>query len=180
MSTEKPTECRKCGRDFDSYKAMRTHQSRVGHMKKPWRDEGRLEELYVQRGLSAYNIADELGCGAATVYEALDDFGIERRSGSKTKRIQSSREPANYRTHSRDGYEEVYTQASGENQFARVHRLCAVAWFGYENVVDSVVHHKKPVEWLNTEENLELMDSQSEHAKEHSGTRERDSGGQYV
>jgi len=180
MNTGKNNECGECGERFDTYRAMRVHQSRVGHMDKPWRDEERLRHLYIDKSMSAYEIAEELGCGQNAVYTALDEFDIPTRNQSKTKKLQAAREPANFRTHPRDGYEEVYTSSDGEQWFARVHRLCAVAWFGYDEVVDSVVHHKKPIEWLNTPENIEVIDSQSEHAKIHGEERERDSEGHYV
>ena len=180
MSENKPTTCDQCSRSFQSYRAMRVHQSRTGHMEKPWRNKERLEKMYVEKGMSAYEIADELGCGQNAVYNALQDFNIQVRDPGKTKRIQSASKPANFRTHQRDGYEESYTSAGGEGQFVRVHRLCAVAWFGLDEVKDSVVHHKKPIEWLNTPWNLEIKENQSEHAKEHDKNRERNSDGQYV
>jgi len=171
--------CNECGKVFDSYRAMRVHQSRVGHMEKPWRDEDKMRELYVHKGLSGYEIAEQLDCGQNAVYSALDDFGITRRKQGDTKRMKASRKPANFRTHSRDGYEEIYTSTEGKNFFARVHRLAAVAWFGLDAVNGSVIHHKNGIQWDNREENIELMDSQKEHAKLHNETRKRDESGRY-
>lgn len=50
--------CSECGESFDSYRAMRVHQSRAGHMDKPWRDEERIQEMYVEKRMSAYEIAN--------------------------------------------------------------------------------------------------------------------------
>jgi len=36
----------------------------------------------------------------------------------------------------------------------RIHRLCAVAWFGYDAVIDRDIHHRLPVPWLNVKSNL--------------------------
>ena len=36
----------------------------------------------------------------------------------------------------------------------RLHRLCAVAWFGWDSVVERDVHHRVPIPWLNVESNL--------------------------
>lgn len=35
-----------------------------------------------------------------------------------------------------------------------IHRLAAVAWFGYDTVVGKDVHHRVPIPWLNVESNL--------------------------
>jgi len=36
----------------------------------------------------------------------------------------------------------------------RHHRLCAVAWFGWNVVEGNDVHHRVNIPWLNTESNL--------------------------
>lgn len=174
------TTCDECGKGFDTHTAMRVHQSQVGHMDKPWRDEGKLREMYVERRLSAYEIADELGCGATAVYTALDDFGIARRSTSESKKIAESRKPAGFTTLERDGYEIAFNSHNRNFRRVPIHVLAAVAWFGYEKVRDGVVHHKEPIEWLNVEWNLEVLESQSEHAKLHNPDRERDERGRYA
>jgi hypothetical protein len=148
-------------------------------MDRPWRDEDRLRKMYVEKRLSAYKIADELGCGATAVYEALRDFGIERRSTSESKKIAENRKPAGFQTLSRDGYEIMTNNHNRNFRRMPVHTLAAVAWFGYDKVRDGVVHHKKPIPWLNTEWNLEVLSSQSEHAKIHDEERERDQRGRY-
>lgn len=35
-----------------------------------------------------------------------------------------------------------------------VHRLAAVAWYGWDAVAGNEVHHRVPVSWLNVESNL--------------------------
>jgi transposase-like protein len=47
---------------------------------KPWQDEERLRELYVDRGLTVYQTADELGCSPSTICNWLKRCGIEPRS----------------------------------------------------------------------------------------------------
>jgi len=173
-------ECPKCGKQFNSYTAMRVHQSRTGHMEKTWRDEDKLEKMYVKKRMSAYEIADELGCGATAVYDALSDYGIDRRSQSESKKVKAAREPACYRTHPKQGYEEWFNQHGDDTYYCRVHRLAAVAWKGFDAVSDSIVHHKKGIPWLNTEENLQIMNSQSKHARMHQSNRERNKLGRYL
>lgn len=47
---------------------------------RPWHDERRLRSLYVDRGLTIDEVADELDCGWCTVSNWLDEHGIETRS----------------------------------------------------------------------------------------------------
>jgi hypothetical protein len=72
--------------------------------------------------------------------------------------------PVPYRT-DHEGYEtwrHQYRADGGEKreETVRIHRLAAVAWFGFGAVADDgvVVHHRSGVPWDNRESNLELMD----------------------
>lgn len=47
---------------------------------KPWRDQVRLEQLYLSERKSTYEIAEELGCSRVTISNWLGKFDIERRS----------------------------------------------------------------------------------------------------
>lgn len=149
-------------------------------MKKPWRNGATLKELYVDRRLSAYEIADELGCGQNAVYTALDDFDIERRSDSEATKCRQNRKPACYRTLGRDGYE-LWTNTHGDTTYrCCVHKLAAVAWFGFDAVAGSVIHHENRIPWDNREENLTVISDQNQHAKLHHKERQRNEMGQYV
>lgn len=44
----------------------------------PWRDEDTLRELYKEKELTSYEIADKLGCSQNCVMEWLHRYGIER------------------------------------------------------------------------------------------------------
>jgi len=81
-------------------------------------------------------------------------------------------------------YSELYTDWEGYEKFTDrkvsrenekisegtgtilIHRLAAVAWFGYDAVAENVIHHKLPIEWVNIEANLEPMDN-AEHINRH-------------
>jgi hypothetical protein len=52
----------------------------------------------------------------------------------------------------------------------KIHRLAAVAWFGYEAVVGKDVHHVSGIPWDNREDNLEPLDP-SEHRRRHAKER---------
>jgi Transposase. len=47
---------------------------------RPWRDSGRLRELYQDRSLTTYDIADRWDCSHSTVKRWLHSHGIETRS----------------------------------------------------------------------------------------------------
>lgn len=50
-----------------------------------------LNELYVERALTAAQIAEELGCGETTVFRALEKYGVPRRS-KRDYRLEISQE----------------------------------------------------------------------------------------
>lgn len=53
-----------------------------------------------------------------------------------------------------------------DNASVYVHRLLAVAKYGFSDVADRVVHHKNTVPWDNRPDNIEVM-TQSDHASQH-------------
>jgi hypothetical protein len=59
-----------------------------------------------------------------------------------------------------------------------VHRLAAVAWFGYDEVAENKVHHQNGVKWDNREENLAVM-SDSDHKSHHANEWGRDEKGRF-
>lgn len=144
---------------------------------KPYKDEDRLRELYVEQKLGAPEIANRLGCAKRTVYRWLDNFDIETRTISESAKIRKLREPPHFRTHR--GYEEVISSAGEKQDVVRVHRLMMVTEAGYESVVNKQVHHENGVPWDNRPSNLELV-SVDEHAEIHNDERERDSRGRYA
>ncbi|SFC24126.1 hypothetical protein SAMN05444422_10621 [Halobiforma haloterrestris] len=46
---------------------------------KPWRDEGRLRELYVEQEMTMTEVGDELGCSHKTIENWLKKHGIPKR-----------------------------------------------------------------------------------------------------
>lgn len=126
----------------------------------PYKDKERLDELYHGEGLSAEQIAERLDCSKASVLRWMQKHGIDRRR-QKTER------PPGITMHS-GGYERVSVTINGESKGVLLHRLLAVAVYGFEVVQEHDVHHKKNIPWLNTPENLELVskeDHPSKHAK---------------
>lgn len=134
---------------------------------KLYRTEWWLRDLYHLLGMNTVEIAELLGLSDSTVYDWMDRHDIPRRTGNRFER----KEYATYSHHAR-GYPK-WDSWSGEDQEQRtllVHRLLAVAEFGFDAVSDNVVHHKNGIKWDNRRSNLELM-SHSDHSRMHGKER---------
>lgn len=125
-------------------------------------DAGGLRRLYHGEGMSIQEIADKLGCVDRTVLNWMEEHGIETRTSTVDK-------PCHYRT-SASGYEE-WTHKHGDAQYTfGVHRLVAVAEYGFDAVCGKIVHHENAIPWDNRPSNLALMGA-SEHSKHHMAER---------
>jgi len=137
------------------------------HDEHPWRDESLLRELYHDRGLFASEIASELGCSHTVARNWLKKYDIpdESLQADACKRRRKTHplfliDDGGYfvaRAHhpERAAPEQVY-----------IHRLCVVAWSGFESLGECVVHHQNHIPWDNRPSNLELLD-ESEHGRLH-------------
>jgi len=127
----------------------------------PHRQEDKLRELYVAQELSSREIAKEFDVSQKAVLDNLHKFNIETRASNREM-------PPTYYTRP-NGYEYVMSAGKG----VMVHALVAIAnGADPEKALvdqDYVVHHKIPIPWLNTPDNLELI-SKKEHQQIHLGT----------
>lgn len=119
----------------------------------PWRNAELMRELFEDAD-AVTEIADELDCGKSTVFRWLDRHGIRLQNRENI--------PPSFHTRV-DGYEAVID----DNENVLVHRLVAVAEFGFETVVGSVIHHKNQCKWDNRPVNLQPFDSHAAHHREH-------------
>jgi len=124
----------------------------------PWQDEDLLRRLYVDEGRSTYDIADEFGCSYQTVNNWLEKYGIERRSSNAGK-------PVHF-TQNEDGYEVWIHDMPDGRAYVYVHRLLAVAEYGFDAVGDRDVHHRNSHPWDNRPENIKLL-SHADHTRHH-------------
>lgn len=124
----------------------------------PYKQREQMLEWYEERGLSTWEIADKCDVSQATIWKWLHKHGIETR--------KSKYETAPTYWTQKNGYERIQSAKKG----VFVHQLVAIANGAdpYKVMGDltHVVHHKKPIPWLNTPGNLELI-SQSDHRNIH-------------
>lgn len=140
----------------------------------------RLRRLYYDEGLTQAQIADKIGEGVyqAKVSEWMRSFGI-----GPGKRVDLAADAcrvnrATYRSQ-RAGYENWHARYQDRMERVAVHRLAAVAWFGFNAVRDKDVHHVNGVPWDNRESNLALL-SPGEHRSRHADEMERSDLGRFV
>jgi transcriptional regulator with XRE-family HTH domain len=122
---------------------------------KTYRNKNWLYEMYVEKGLKQEDIADKANCGQHTISRWLRKYGIDTRDAS------------DYNIHPYVGYHpkgyiEAHCQANGNSDRFYLHRLLAVAEYGFNAVKGMDVHHKNGIGWDNRPENIELI-SPSDH-----------------
>lgn len=130
-----------------------------------YREEPVLRELYVEQETSLEDIADELECSHSTVVYWLGVHGIETRERHEKMVERLYEKPAYFYT-SKRGYEMWAGGVEGEVKQVAVHRVLAIAEYGFDAVGGKDVHHKNGVPWDNRPENIGLL-TRSEHVKRH-------------
>jgi DNA invertase Pin-like site-specific DNA recombinase len=128
---------------------------------KPWRDADLLETLYWEKGMNQQEIADAVGCSDVTISSWMEKLGVDVQTAAKR--------PATHYIRN-DGYEMCQSRLGGETDNVQVHRLLAVAEYGFDAVVDKHVHHKNHIRYDNRPQNIEVK-SPKEHAFHHNDER---------
>lgn len=123
-----------------------------------WRDKEAMEEMYLEKGMSTREIAEELDCKNPTIFKWLHRHGIPTRQPYSEK-------PPSFRT-DHEGHEIIQTKTGGVHRTVFVHRLIAVAEYGLDAIRDKVIHHDNGIPWDNRPENLEIM-SRKKHRQHH-------------
>lgn len=117
---------------------------------------GQLERLFVDERLSMAEIGRRLGCSPGKVSYWLDAHDIERP--------EDRANGVRYMSHK--GYPCWFFDQEGAKRRVRVHRLAAVAEYGFDRVAGKIVHHKSGVPWDNRLSNLSLLTNE-QHSKHH-------------
>ncbi len=130
-----------------------------------------LAELYHEHGKTLKEIATQLGVAKSTITRRFQKYDIDRREWGG----RGYDHVVPYRT-DHEGYERwrhQYRDESGakKEDVIAIHRLCAVAWFGFDSVADDVVHHESNIPWDNRESNLTIM-NHTRHSKLHNPPKE--------
>lgn len=165
--------------DISPGRGLRREHPKAEQPDPEYRKKEVLERLYYDEGLTQKAIAEKFGVSHHSISRWMNHHGINPGMES----TQFKRSPWATFITQEDGYECIHAWSS-ELQTMEVfglHRLLAVAEFGFDAVADKHVHHKKNIPWLNTPGNLELM-SASEHISYHAQERERerDDWGRFV
>jgi len=126
-----------------------------------YKDEEVLNELYVHRGWSMANVGELFDKSEGTIGYWIKKYGIETRD--RIKASADTRWKGDRIYIEQGGYT---SWKHGEGQYMRLHRLLAVAKYGFEEVKGMDVHHKNEIPWDNRMDNIELM-TRSEHSKHH-------------
>ena len=132
---------------------------------RPWLDADRLEARYVDDELSITQIADRWDCSRYVIEKWLHEHEIPTRSPVDAQILREQCNPVPYHLN-HEGYPIWRHQYDNEIHILRVHRLLAVAEFGFDAVCGMDVHHKNDLSWGNWPNNLELV-TPAEHARLH-------------
>ncbi len=127
----------------------------------PYKDPDLLQKLYWEEGMSQYDIADAIGCDRSTVARWMDNLDVESRK-------PTSERPSQFLTN--QGYERWNSTVDGVTKEVTVHRLLAVAKYGFDAVCGMDVHHRNSIKWDNRSDNIELLDPK-EHRRHHNDER---------
>lgn len=100
--------------------------------------------------------------GRVLLHRLTDDA---RASELISNREDNARKPAYFFTDS-DGYEHSRSCHNRKIDDVLIHRLVAVAEFGFDAVVGHEVHHLKPIPWYNTGDNLVPL-TKDDHLRGH-------------
>ena len=131
---------------------------------RPYQREAWLREKYCDDGLTLEEMADACDASISTIPRWMDKYDIERRSSWVSR---SSLHPSIFTE--REGY----VRAASQQDYARLHRLLAVAEHGFDAVCGADVHHRNDIPWDNRPDNIRLL-TRAEHAREHMNQRYAD------
>lgn len=166
-----PVECTHDGCDmtFKGLRGRSIHITTVHESEgRPWQDKETLKRLYYDEELRQSEIADLLGCGTRTVCRWMNRHDLEVYRTERTG--ESNRVERATFTHAPQGYERAIANYRGTPEAVQIHRLLAVAKYGFEALEGMEVHHRNHIPWDNREDNIELMTT-SEHRRYHADVK---------
>lgn len=146
----------------ESRKRRGTYESNEGkiHFDEEW-----LRAKYYGEYWSVGDMAEEAGVPSSSITYQMDKYDMDRRPGFVTHVMKNP--GAGFVHANNDGYEIVKHSVDDHTYSYFIHRLVAIAEWGYDEVDGKQVHHKNSIPWDNRGDNLQLIDSHSEHMKLH-------------
>jgi hypothetical protein len=123
---------------------------------KKYRREDWLREKYNEERMNLVEMAEEANTNPASIGRYMRKHGIQTR-GAESR-------PATYIGCGSKGYE--IWQCAVNRDYVKVHRLLAVAEYGFESVAGLDVHHKNNIPFDNRADNIEVM-THEEHRSRH-------------
>jgi DNA-binding transcriptional MerR regulator len=146
-----------------------------------YHDKEWLRKEYVEKRNSIVEIGEKCGVAGETIRRWLEKSGIERRNRSEATAVEWEDNAERRKSQSewlsekrRTIHASIFTRDTGYvcagcgvcGDQVRMHRLLAVAKYGFEAVEEKDVHHKNEIKWDNRPDNVELL-SRSEHMQHH-------------
>lgn len=130
------------------------------HKSRPYRNKEWLKERYRSKLESPSEIAENCEANSSTIIRWLKRHGLY--NSSRTGKTH----PFTQFYTDKNGYEHWRAGSHENRKRVRVHRLLAVAEYGFEGLKGMEVHHKNNIQWDNRPSNIELL-TKEEHTKLH-------------
>jgi len=125
--------------------------------------ESELRKKYIENGHSQKELVQIFDASYENTLRHLNYYGINKTfSEAKKDQWDSASRPAPFGTY--QGYERW--SVKNPNTTVLVHRLVAVAEYGFEKVADNDVHHRNGISWDNRPSNLKVK-SKKDHIRDH-------------
>jgi len=131
-------------------------------------DEQYLTEMYHEERMSLRGIASEIGVHHEHVRYYFEKYDIERRERLHARRHWHHPYVG---SHPDAGHEKIVHVYDGERHNTELHRLLAVAKYGFDAVTEKEVHHRNHIPWDNRYDNIELL-TPSEHGAYHGANKQ--------
>lgn len=132
--------------------------------------EERARKAYTDRLMSIAEIAEEYDTTLHKVRSLIDRAGVNTRGNGGSRRERNLEKPAGFYTCTTRGYEFAFGVSRKNEEYEKevvpIHRLVAVAEYGFEAVANNDVHHINGVGWDNRPTNIDVM-TQEEHMRQH-------------
>lgn len=144
-------------------------QNQYTKAERPWTERDAMQKL-IDEELTQEEMAERFGCSQDTISRWLSrhgfDYQADRTGPRKTGATLTMHKP---HEHSATNYERwrAWNRERGGNDYVYVHRLLAVAEYGFEAVRDKHIHHINGIGWDNRPDNIVPVDEKEHRRRYH-------------